>query len=147
MATMLILRGIAGTFGGKKYPRGALDEPSAMSYAAQRDYTGKVLDVSGETGQQSAQVNLALKTFRADPTIEALYGFSGGGYNIFWILTRLTVTEKKRLKLLVVIGAPKMSAKSYEGNWELVYRTDPPTKAGGHMGGPLALLKEGPTIA
>jgi hypothetical protein len=149
MPTMLILRGIAGTFGGKRYPRGALDEKSATAYAELRGYSAKVLDVSGQTGVKSKQTNLALSTFRVDGTIDALYGFSGGGYNIYWMLTQMTAAEKKRLKLLIVIGAPKRPASSYRasafhGHWELVYRTDPKT---GHMDGPRALLEEATTTA
>jgi hypothetical protein len=140
---MLILRGIAGKFAGKHYPRGALDEKSAVDYAEFRGYAGNVLDVSGETGANSKQTNLALSTFMVDKTIGALYGFSGGGYNVYWMLTRMTAAEKRRLKLLVVIGAPKRPASAYRasawhGHWELVYRTDPKT---GHMDGPRALLE------
>jgi hypothetical protein len=77
MKTMLILRGISGTFGGVHYPRGALDEPSAKKYAMRRGYFPDVLDVSGETGPHSAQTQMALRTFRADKTICSIYGFSG----------------------------------------------------------------------
>jgi len=77
--TMLILRGIAGHFGGKEYPHGALDEPAALEYAKRRGYVGRVLNVSGEAYTGSPQHRQAVQAVRADPTISALYGFSGGG--------------------------------------------------------------------
>lgn len=136
---MLILRGIAGTFAGKSYPRGALDEPSALEYARRSGYAGRVLDVSGETGPTSPQVLLALREFRKDTSITALYGFSGGGYNIRHILNALTMEEKARIKKIVVLGAPNNPADLYSGPWDLSYRLDPP---GGHMDGPRAFLAE-----
>jgi len=45
--------------------------------------------------------------------------------------------ERARLRLVVVLGAPKNPPNLYKGSWDLVYRTDPP---GGHMDGPRALL-------
>ena len=62
--TMLILRGIAGHFAGKDWPRGALDETSAVEYAHQRGYVGQVLDVDGATGPKSRQVRMCLKAIR-----------------------------------------------------------------------------------
>ena len=50
LPTMLILRGIAGHFAGRDWPRGALDEPPALEYARRRGYVGEVLDVDGATG-------------------------------------------------------------------------------------------------
>jgi len=38
---MLILRGIAGHYSGRDWPRGALDEPPALEYARRRGYAGK----------------------------------------------------------------------------------------------------------
>jgi hypothetical protein len=73
----------------------------------------------------------------SDPSITALYGFSGGGYNVRWILQALTADEKKRIHLVVVLGAPKNDPSLYRGMWELVYRLDPPA---GHMAGPKALV-------
>lgn len=139
MSTMLILRGIAGHFAGRDWPDGALDEPAALEYARRRRYTGKVLDVSGETGPNSRQTRMALDAIKADPTITALYGFSGGGYNLRHILDRLPDSVKARLTLVVVLGAPKADRSLFAGPWELVYRNDPP---GGHMDGPAALLRE-----
>jgi hypothetical protein len=71
--------------------------------------------------------------------VAALYGFSGGGYNIRHVLAALTVEERARIKLVVVLGAPNNPPSLYRGPWDLVYRTDPPA---GHMAGPAALLAE-----
>lgn len=136
--TMLILRGIAGRYGGRDWPRGALDEPPALEYASRRGYVGKVLDVAGATGANSAQTKMALAEFHRDETVAAFYGFSGGGYNILHIIWALPHAHLSRIKLLVVLGsAPKNSPNNYRGPWELIYRGDPP---GGHMDGPRALL-------
>lgn len=134
---MLILRGIAGRYSGRDWPRGALDEPPALEYASRRGYVGQVLDVAGATGRKSPQTLMALAEFHRDETVAALYGFSGGGYNIYHILKSLPLDKQSRLQLVVVLGAPKTPAHLYRGPWELVYRTDPP---GGHMDGPRALL-------
>jgi uncharacterized protein (TIGR02594 family) len=135
--TMLILRGIAGHYSGRDWPRGALDEPPALDYAKNRGYSGRILDVAGATGTHSPQTLMALAEFRRDKTVTALYGFSGGGYNVLHIIHALTPAERERLKLVVVLGAPKNPEHLYKGPWELVYRHDPP---GGHMAGPRALL-------
>jgi len=135
--TMLILRGIAGHYSGRDWPRGALDEPNALEYARRRGYVGRVLDVAGKTGPNSAQTKMALAEFHRDKSVAALYGFSGGGYNVYHIITAIPHSERSRLKLLVVLGAPKAAPHLYKGPWELVYRKDPP---GGHMDGPRALL-------
>lgn len=141
MSTMLILRGIAGHFAGRDWPHGALDESSAIEYARRRGLTGFVLDVSGETGPNSRQTRMALDRLHADTEgdITALYGFSGGGYNVRHIINALDHVGKSRIKLVVVLGAPKNDPHLYNGPWELVYRGDPPT---GHMDGPRALLGE-----
>ena len=149
MAKMLILRGKAGPYewkGVKNWPKGALDEPPALEYATLRGYDGKVLDVAGYTSDDSEQVKMAMQAINADNSITALYGFSAGGYNIVRIIKRLTAEQKSQMKLVVVLGAPDVSASAFSGTWELVYRTDPPVvikgEKGGHMGGPDALLEE-----
>ena len=135
---MLILRGIAGNYEGRVWPRGALHEEPALAYAKARGYEGDVLDVAGATGPDSPQTQLALKEFRRDPKdVVGLYGFSGGGYNVRHIIKALNLQERTRLRLVVVLGAPKNPARLYAGPWELVYRADPPA---GHMAGPDALL-------
>jgi len=138
---MLILRGIAGHYSGRDWPRGALDEPPALEYARRRGYAGQVLDVAGATGANSAQTKMALAEFHRDQTVAALYGFSGGGYNVWHIINALAHSDRARLRLIVVLGAPKTPASAYKGPWELVYRLDP---RGGHMAGPRALLAELP---
>jgi hypothetical protein len=134
---MLILRGIAGHYAGRDWPRGALDEPPALEYAHRRGYVGEVLDVAGATGANSPQTQTALAAFHRDRAVAALYGFSGGGYNVLHIINALPYAEFARLRLIVVLGAPKNPSHLYRGPWELVYRLDPP---GGHMDGPRALL-------
>jgi hypothetical protein len=73
---MLILRGIAGHYAGRDWPRGALDEPSALEYGRRKGYVGQVLNVAGATGPKSSQTLMALAEFHRDPTVAALYGFS-----------------------------------------------------------------------
>jgi|SRR5579864_1375679 len=148
--TMLILRGITNLKVWPKYPNGALDEPPALEYARKRGYTGRVLDVSGETGDGSLQTRRALQEFIHDSTITALYGFSGGGYNTYHILNRLPEEQRNRLELVVVLGVdPKnlsahaLNANRYSAHWELVYRNDPPRPLT-HIDGPRALLAELP---
>jgi hypothetical protein len=143
---MLILRGITNLKYWPKYPNGALDEPSALEYARRRGYVGRVLNVSGETGDKSPQTRQALREFLSDSTLTALYGFSGGGYNVYHILNRLTGEQRDRLELVVVIGveanklsAHALNANSFSAHWELVYRNDPP-KPQTHIDGPRALL-------
>lgn len=130
---MLILRGI----------NNLLDEQSAMDYASLRGYEGYVLKVSGETGPTSTQVQRALTVMNAvQPPFQALYGFSGGGYNVRHIINRLNYEARAALELVVVLGAPKLEREAVEGTWELVYRLDPIPSEGGHMAGPKELLKE-----
>lgn len=131
MKTMLILRGI----------NNLLDEKSAKEYARRRGYRGEVLNVSGETGSGSIQTVKAIHCICARGDIKALYGFSGGGYNVRHIINRLSQHERDQIDLVVVVGAPNNSENLYtEGPWELVYRKDPPS--GKHMDGPKELLAE-----
>lgn len=164
MRTMLILRGNSGTYADEKgkphkYDKGALHEDAATSLAQRKGYRGQVLDVSGNAkppkpGQKhgsrhdSPQTLLALSAFRADAEIKALYGFSGGGYNVWWILNTLSPAERARLKLVVVVGVDTdKPASNYEaskfpgGDWELMYRPNHPKQ---HMLEPAALLMETP---
>jgi hypothetical protein len=143
---MLILRGITNLKVWPKYPKGALDEPPALQYASKRGYVGRVLDVSGETGDNSPQTRKALQEFLSDSTITALYGFSGGGYNVYHILKRLTQEQRGRLELVVVIGVDSdklsghaLNSNAFNARWELVYRNDPPPPLT-HIDGPRVLL-------
>ena len=134
---MLILRGKAGYYDDQDWPDGALHEQPALDYASRRGYTGYVLPMPGKAYKGSPQHLAALKEYRDDRTISALYGFSAGGYNVFHIINDLKKDERDRLALVVVLGAPDRSEGSFKGPWELVYRRDPPS---GHMNGPDALL-------
>ena len=142
---MLILRGISGHFDGRDWPCGALYEEPALEYARRRGYVGKVLDASGEPGPDSDQTDECLREIRNGGDVAALYGFSGGGYNVRHVLRKLAPHERKPIKLVVVLGAPNNSPELYRptrytnGSWELVYRTDPDA---GHMAGPKVLLAE-----
>jgi hypothetical protein len=138
---MLILRGTTGHFDGRDWPRGALREAPALEYAKRRHYDGQVLDIAGKAYTGSPQHQLALKTYRGDKNIGALYGFSGGGYNVRHVIDDLDKAERSRLELVVVRGAPLNDASLYEGPWDLVYRRDPPPPLE-HMDGPAALLAE-----
>jgi hypothetical protein len=168
---MLILRGNADNT-GKVYPdeqgnfiawpKGALHEEAAKEYARRKGYQPVVLDVSGESGPGSAQTSQALIMLRdkGGDEFKALYGFSGGGYNVRWILTALKKDERKRFELIVVLGAPPTVLKdgkfvysptgspqkpaflksSFDGgNWDLVYQDFTPSsfktpkKTDGHM--------------
>ena len=173
--TMLILRGNHGAFpdeNGKThdYKWGALHEKAAKDYATQRGYDGVVLDISGDAAEKkkgeakrpnrsySPQTILALQRFKDNTDIEALYGFSGGGYNVWWMLQALKDDKAAmaRLKLIVVLGAPDQPESAYKaakyGNgaaWELVYKTNAPGSdkvvpkgLDSHMFGPEWLLEE-----
>jgi hypothetical protein len=164
---MLILRGNSGPYAdeeGKphKYDKGALHEGPAKDLAALKNYTPMVLDISGDpepptadapvdkdgkqhgTRYNSPQTLLALKKFRADTSIVAFYGFSGGGYNLWWILSKLTPAERKRIELVVVVGvdtdkpqADYEKSKFAGAKWDLIYRPNHPKN---HMFEPEAVL-------
>jgi hypothetical protein len=92
-----------------------------------------------------------VKLFLADPTFSALYGFSGGGYNLRYILVHLashTPDALHRIDLVVVLGSPLQPKSEYQAfnynviarrkvhpakwepaNWDVVYKTDPPKSA------------------
>lgn len=130
---MLILRGV----------QNLLHEKPAKDYAARRGYEGVVLDVSGEAYARSPQHRATLAAIEADPAITALYGFSGGAYNLRHVLKDLTIAQRDRIGLVVVIGAPKNARELYERHaanpWELVYHGDPGKD---HMDGPDWLLRQ-----
>ena len=154
---MLILRGVKGKYpdpqrGGEMvdWPDGALDEKSALAYAECRHYSGKVLPVEGFAAFGSPQMLRAMDAIGTDKNIAGLYGFSGGGFNLYHILHALKAEDRPRIQLVVVLGVwyPEKSrrteadykASAYKGgSWELVYRKDP---AKGHMYGPMTLLEE-----
>jgi hypothetical protein len=168
---MLILRGNSDKE-GKLYPDehgniiawpdGALHEGPAKDFASRKKYTPKVLDIPGDpkppapdapvgkdgkkhgTRWDSPQTILALNTFRDDTSIKALYGFSGGGYNLWWILKKMTPAERDRVELVVVVGvdtdrpASDYDKSKFQGaHWDLRYRPNHPKN---HMFEPEALL-------
>jgi hypothetical protein len=173
MAKMLILRGTRGLLPDEQgnnhnYTKGALHEQAAIEYARRKGYDGSVLDISGDHGggatrATSPQTLMAVKTFRDDASVVAFYGFSGGGYNVYWILQALKDQEEciKRIELLVVLGAPERKesdlrkSKYKGGRWDLVYKTNPLSSApfvpkgvkDAHMFGPEWLLTETPDPA
>jgi len=132
---MLILRGIAN----ERFPRGQLDDRAALEYARRVGYRGEVLDVAGNTGANSEQVSLALARIRDDKQIAAIYGFSGGGYNVRAIWTQLTDEEKERIRKVVIIGSPGVGEADFPDVQEVIIKKDPPA---GHLAGPKALLDE-----
>ena len=165
MPTMLILRGNSGRFpdedgNPKDYPKGALHEAAAIQYAQRVGFTGEVLDISGDRGgsnrSRSPQTIFALETFQRRDDITAFYGFSGGGYNVYWILQAASEAECRRLTWIAVLGAPETAKAKYEasayagGSWQLVYQLDPPLSVvpkgkglkDAHMFGPEWLLSK-----
>jgi len=167
MAKMLILRGTRGFLPdeqgkNRNWDKGALHEQAALEYARRRGYVGSVLDISGDSNKgdraTAPQTLLAETTFRGDDSIRGFYGFSGGGYDVYWVLQALKDQEAciKRIDLVVVLGAPErpkahLEKTAYKGaHWDLVYRVDPHTNApfvpkgvkDAHMFGPEALLWE-----
>ncbi len=173
---MVILRGNADQEGKLypdetgtpiKWPIGALHVQAAKDYAKQRDYEGVVLDIAGHPQNQSSpQSKATLELIRAkDSDVHALYGFSGGGYNVRHILKNLSEKDPAllaQIKLVVVIGSPNKwgNAKIYkpavfgkQAAWELVFRCNPTRalmpkgigeKVSTHMFGPAVLLSGWP---
>lgn len=155
------------------WPDGALHEQAAKDYATCRNREGDVLPVSGDSlkgnRDKNPQTLAALAKLQDEKSpYTAIYGFSGGGYDVLHILKKLKREELKRIKLVVVLGAPPVdrdgneSASGYpqesdfksrnfgkpeDGvDWELVYMTNPPKdfktpkSADKHMFGPEYLL-------
>ncbi|MBX3513092.1 MAG: hypothetical protein KIT15_12155 [Xanthobacteraceae bacterium] len=129
--TMLILRGIAAD----NAPKGQLDDFSATLYALRGGYGGQVLNVAGGTGEQ---MKMTLDRIHNDPNVTAIYGFSGGAYTTANLWNQLTPQEKSRIRKIVIVGAPGVTAQSFPGAANVVVQDDPPE---GHMEGPRALLQ------
>jgi len=130
---MLILRGVSDD----EHPRGQLDDRSALEYARRLGYRGEVLDVAGNNWTGNPQLAMALDRIHADDSITALYGFSGGGYNARHLYAKLTPSERKRIRKIVVVGSPGVSRTDFPESPDVVIKPDPPT---GHLEGPKALL-------
>src|SRR3954449_6171881 len=123
--TMVIMRGNsakAGTYPdeqGKKiaWPIGALHVKAAEDYAKQQGYEPLTLAVPGDYPQSadSDQSKAALKAFHDGDAVKAFYGFSGGGYNLHWMLEFLAKQEPqslRRIERIVALGAPHKEGKS-----------------------------------
>jgi hypothetical protein len=130
---MLILRGIADG----DHPHGQLDDRSALEYARRLGYRGEVLDVAGGGGSESPQVRMALNRIHGDENVTALYGFSGGGYNTKQVYAQLTPSQRRRIRKIVVVGAPGVARSDFPQSPDVVIKGDPPA---GHLAGPKALL-------
>jgi hypothetical protein len=175
---MVILRG-NDYLDGKSYPDesgkmvtwplGALHVQAATDYAKQRGYEGIVLDLPGRPqSDHSPQSKKTLELIRGDTQVRALYGFSGGGYNVRHILKYLKHHEPTlldQIALVVVLGSPnkygndKIYKASYydcKPGWELVFRCNPPRSllpkglpknTPAHMFGPDVLLAGWPETA
>jgi len=121
--TMLILRGLSAPYA----QRGLLDDESALAYAKTLGYVGEVLDIGGE----GPQVQMALDRIRGG-NVNALYGFSRGGYNMRTIWNQLTPEQRGRIQKIVIVGAPGVTAANFPGMSDVVVQADPPE---GHMAG------------
>jgi hypothetical protein len=132
------------------WPIGALHVKAAEDYAKRLRYDPVTLPVPGDYPQSadSDQSKAALKAFHEDELVCAFYGFSGGGYNLRWILESLAKKEPqllRRIDRIVVIGAPnddkerrflparynalvseKAKGKDWkDADWVTVYRENP----------------------
>jgi hypothetical protein len=156
---MLILRGNSAPAGKypdekgntKEWPKGALHEGAAIEYAKRRGYEAVVVDAPGQPqSQDSVQAKAARDAFYGDKAVCAFYGFSGGGYNLWYILDYFVSKDTDalhRIDLIVVLGAPGQPKGEYEAakynalarkkvqpakwvdaKWEVVYGTNPPAK-------------------
>jgi hypothetical protein len=153
---MLIMRGNAAGPGvyedenGKTpaWPKGALHDGAAIEYARLLDFNPKVLDVTGSSNHGNRDTSegtvCALECFRNNTSIVAFYGFSGGGYNLYHILTKMTEDERRRVDWVAVVGVdPDAPPSIYErrnfkgGRWTLDYMAN----SGNHMFLPEKFLK------
>jgi hypothetical protein len=131
---MLILRGIANV----ENPRGQLDDEAALAYASRLRFKGEVLDIAGDNYAGNPQMEKALARIRADRAIAAIYGFSGGGYNVRLIWKQLEPSHQGRIRKIVVIGSPGVTRSDFPGTAEVLIMADPPE---GHLAGPRRLLE------
>jgi len=156
------------------WPVGALHVVPARELAIRIRFQLIVLDIPGQPqSDRSPQANEAVARFlkKADD-VRGVYGFSGGGYNVRWILERLAAENPEtldRIDAVVVFGAPKLGPRKCHSdtinadlkkrklpqiaNWTLTYRDNPPPRHPGlpkgymgdtHMFGPECLLLETP---
>jgi hypothetical protein len=154
----------------RDWPKGALHEGPAKEYAVlmgsamgfNTGFKPKVLDVKGNskppgpdakpgpdgeihgTRNDSDGTLMALDCVKKHPGIVALYGFSGGGYNMKYILKQMTDEQRKRVRLVTVVGVDADAPKSHfdgskfsQGSWQLDYLAN----SGNHMLLPKKLLE------
>jgi hypothetical protein len=155
---MLILRGNGTTDPNtypdeqgktRPWPDGALDVRPARAIAKKLGYVDVVIDAPGlPQGPNSKQATETLKEFHKDEAIVGLYGFSGGGYNVWHILKSLAQKEPQslhRIDRVVIIGAPneiggkdiykaayytarvsdKVKGKDWKLDWDVIFRENP----------------------
>ena len=161
---MLILRGNSAPKGKypdehgnyPAWPHGALHVSAATKYARLMHFEPVVLDIPGQPQSETSPLATeALKRFLEDHSIQAFYGFSGGGINLRYILHSLAKNHPEaldRIQMVVVVGAPENPLSDYHHstisdmakkemakkhidttNWKpahywLIYRTNPPGK-------------------
>jgi len=120
MKKMIILPGNAAKKGkyvaedGKTYPEwkdGALHEGAANDYARRLCYDPVVIHVGGwPQSEDSPQAKKAIPMLQdRGQNVTAIYGFSGGGYNLRHILEYLLDNSPEtlyRIDRVVVLGAP-----------------------------------------
>jgi hypothetical protein len=170
---------------------GALHDKAALAYAAAARFQGVVLNVSGDpayvldkdgkivyvldkkgkkkpktTRYNASQVGAAVTKLIADDSFKAIYGFSGGGYEVPYVLRALKTKPKKvlsRIERIVVLGVdndlpkteldPKhFEVKGVKPGWTMAnvdYQSNSrvdssvvPKGADSHMFGPESLLKK-----
>jgi len=123
---MLILRGNPAPKGKypdehgnyPAWPHGALHVSAATKYARLMHFEPVVLDIPGlPQSETSPQATEALKRFLEDRSVQAFYGFSGGGINLRHILRSLAKNHPEtldRIQMVVVIGAPEHPKSDYD---------------------------------
>jgi hypothetical protein len=123
---MLILRGNSAPKGiypdesgnYPAWPNGALHVSAATKYARLMHFEPVVLDIPGQPqSETSPQATEALKRFLEDRSVQAFYGFSGGGINLRHILHSLAKNHPEtldRIQMVVVIGAPEHPKSDYD---------------------------------
>jgi hypothetical protein len=128
---MVILRGTSDPDGKNKlpdefgnpakWPIGALHVRAAEDFARKRGYEPKTLGLEGQQSvYKGKQVRGFLKLFaglilgrksyendmelKPDLDIHALYGFSGGAYNVWWILNFLAEKSGTRFQRSICLA-------------------------------------------
>jgi hypothetical protein len=121
-----------------KWPFGALHVRAAEDFARKRGYEPVTLRAGGQqSGDHGKQVQEFLKLFAGlswsrkssyendmelnpDSDIHALYGFSGGAYNVWYILQFLAEKQPndlQRIDLVVVLGVDRIYKRKVDYAW------------------------------